>query len=250
VVWLRASCRAGAAAALALCLVLAAAAPAGASEVSERVDAQRAAKRKIVELRRVSKRTGRELRSAVDLARAAADSDPGLGTLTTLSDTGRALRRHERSVAHRLQSLQDRISELESWLYSWAVFRVCPVDPPRYIHDDYGEIVSVGSVEPHVHRGSDIEAPTWTPVRAPFDGYATSSYSPLGGYQVRVHGDRGYVFIAHLIDYGRLGWVRPGTIIGYVGSTGLSTAPHAHFEWHPWDGGAVDPYDLLRLTCG
>ena len=53
--------------------------------------------------------------------------------------------------------------------------------------------------------------------------------------------DRGYVFVAHLIAYGDLGWVDAGTTVGYVGDTGLSTAPHAHVEWHPWDGGAVDP---------
>jgi murein DD-endopeptidase MepM/ murein hydrolase activator NlpD len=98
--------------------------------------------------------------------------------------------------------------------------------------------------------GSDVEAPSWTPIRAPFDGYAWGSSSPLGGYQVRVRGDRGYVFIAHLYGYGDLGWVSAGTTVGYVGSTGLSTAPHAHVEWHPWDGGAVDPYYLLRLSCG
>ena len=86
--------------------------------------------------------------------------------------------------------------------------------------------------------------------RAPFDGYAWSSSSPYGGYQVRVRGDRGYVFVAHLIAYGDLGWVDAGTTVGYVGDTGLSTAPHAHVEWHPWDGGAVDPYSYLRLSCG
>jgi len=100
-----------------------------------------------------------------------------------------------------------------------------------------------------VHMGSDIEAPTWTPIRAPFDGYASGSSSPLGGYQAYVRGDRGYVFNAHLIAYGDLGWVTAGTIIGYVGATGDSTASHDHFEWHPWDGGAVDPYSLLSLVC-
>jgi murein DD-endopeptidase MepM/ murein hydrolase activator NlpD len=127
---------------------------------------------------------------------------------------------------------------------------VCPVDGPRYIHDDFGETVIVGDAPPHIHRGSDVEAPTWTPIRAPFDGYAWASSSPYGGYQVRVRGDHGYVFIAHLIGYGDLGWVSAGTTVGYVGDTGLSTAPHAHVEWHPWNGGAVDPYYLLRLSCG
>jgi murein DD-endopeptidase MepM/ murein hydrolase activator NlpD len=64
-----------------------------------------------------------------------------------------------------------------------------------------------------------------------------------------VRGDRGYVFNAHLIGYGHLGWVGAGTIVGYVGSTGDATAPHDHFEWHPWNGGAVDPHYLLLLGC-
>jgi murein DD-endopeptidase MepM/ murein hydrolase activator NlpD len=152
-------------------------------------------------------------------------------------------------MSRRLDALRARRVELDAWLYSWGIFSVCPVDAPRYIHNDFGEIVSVEGVEPHVHMGSDIEAPTWTPIRAPFDGYAWGSYSPLGGYQVRVRGDRGYVFNAHLIGYGDLGWVEAGTIIGYVGDTGDSTAPHDHFEWHPWGGGAVDPYSLLTLSC-
>ena len=117
------------------------------------------------------------------------------------------------------------------------------------IHNDFGEIVRVEGVEPHVHMGSDIEAPSWTPIRAPFDGYTSTSYSPLGGYQVYVRGDRGYVFNAHLIAYGDLGWVSAGTVIGYVGATGDSTASHDHFEWHPWHGRAVDPYYLLSLAC-
>jgi murein DD-endopeptidase MepM/ murein hydrolase activator NlpD len=149
-----------------------------------------------------------------------------------------------------MEGYRRRLDQTRAWIDAWAIFRVCPVDAPRYIHDDFGEIVNVPGVEPHVHRGSDIQAPTWTPIRAPFDGYAWASYTPLGGYQVRVDGARGTVFNAHLIDYGRLGWVGAGTIVGYVGSTGDATAPHDHFQWHPWDGAPVDPYYLLRLTCG
>ena len=145
--------------------------------------------------------------------------------------------------------LTTRRDDLQAWLATWGILRVCPVDAPRFIHDDFGEIVRVGDVEPHVHMGNDIVAPSWTPIRAPFDGYAWASSSPLGGYQVRVRGDRGYVFNAHLIGYGDLGWVGAGAIIGYVGATGDSTASHDHFEWHPWDGGAVDPYYLLTLAC-
>lgn len=241
---------AGAAAAIALSVLLGAAAPAAASEVSERVILERTLRRRIDRITQQTQRTARRLHHAVELAQRTSDRWPGMYSLSVLDEARRAELRHAWSSARRLRTLEARSAEATAWLATWGVFRVCPVDGPRYIHDDFGEIVDLPGVEPHVHRGSDIEAPTWTPIRAPFDGQASSSYSPLGGYQVRVHGDRGYVFNAHLVGYGRLGWVPAGAVIGYVGATGDSTASHDHFEWHPWNGGAVDPYYLLRLSCG
>ncbi len=241
---------AGAAAALALARLVGAAAPAAGSEVSEHIEAERQLERQIAKVERLSSRRSRVLHRAVAQAQREAEGRPGRHTFAVMRRARYLEWRSHRKTNQRLEQLHERLDETRYWLGVWAVFRVCPVDAPRFIHDDFGEIVSVGGVDPHVHMGNDIQAPTWTPIRAPFDGYASSSYSPLGGYQVRVHGDRGYVFNAHLIGYGRLGWVSAGTIIGYVGDTGLSTAPHDHFEWHPWDGGAVDPNYLLRLTCG
>jgi murein DD-endopeptidase MepM/ murein hydrolase activator NlpD len=245
----RGLCTAGAAAALALAVLVGAAAPAAASEVSENVRAERRVERRITGLTKLARERSRALRRAVVVAQRDADTHPGLNSQSVLRRTRRAERRFSSWTTRRLDSLAIRQAELEAWLYSWGIFRVCPVDAPRYIHNDFGEIVNIEGVEPHVHMGSDIEAPTWTPIRAPFDGYAWGSYSPLGGYQVRVRGDRGYVFNAHLIAYGDLGWIGAGTTVGYVGSTGDSTAPHDHFEWHPWHGGAVDPYYLLTLSC-
>jgi murein DD-endopeptidase MepM/ murein hydrolase activator NlpD len=237
------------AAAIASVVLIGAVGPAAASEVGDAVRAQTRVDRRIVRLTRLARIRGRELRRAVVVAERDADARPGLQTLSALHAAQRVERGFGRWVASTVRSLRVRHDELEAWLYSWGIFRVCPVDGPRYIHDDFGEIVNVGDAPPHVHRGSDIEAPVWTPIRAPFDGYAWGSSSNFGGYQVRVRGDRGYVFIAHLIGYGDLGWVDAGTTVGYVGSTGLSTAPHAHVEWHPWGGGAVDPHDLLTLAC-
>lgn len=239
---------AGAAAALTL-VVLSGAVPAAASEVSDALRANKEVGRQIHELTRESRDRSRALRRAVIDAQRQNDTRPGLQTLTVLHHSRRNERRFNAWSDRRLAALTARHDDLQSWLATWGIFRVCPVDAPRFIHDDFGEIVTVEGVEPHVHMGSDIEAPTWTPIRAPFDGYASSTYSPLGGYQAYVRGDLGYVFNAHLIAYGDLGWVRAGTIIGYVGSTGDSTAPHDHFEWHPWHGHAVDPYYLLSLAC-
>lgn len=241
---------AGAAAAIALTVLLCAAAPASASEVGERVRSVDRLERRVKRIVKVSRQRSRQLRRAVVAAEFATDARPGPQTLWVLHDTRRAERRFHRWTSRRIRRLRARRAEIASWLSTWGIFRVCPVDAPRFIHDDFGEIVTVEGVEPHVHMGSDIGAPTWTPIRAPFDGYAWGSSSPLGGYEVRVRGDRGYVFNAHLIGYGDLGWVRAGTIIGYVGATGDSTAPHDHFEWHPSGGGAVDPYHLLTLSCG
>ena len=85
---------------------------------------------------------------------------------------------------------------------------------------------------------------------APFDGYASASSSELGGLEVRVTGSRGYVYNAHLSSYGALGYVRAGTVIGYVGATGDATTAHDHLEWHPYGGSAVDPYPTSAVSCG
>ena len=135
------------------------------------------------------------------------------------------------------------------WLATYAVFEVCPVPGYSIIHDDFGEIVRQPGVPAHVHMGSDVQAPYGARIVAPFDGYAVASSSELGGLQVRVYGTRGYVYNAHLSAFGRTGSVRAGDTIGYVGSTGLSTSPHDHLEWHPGGGGAVDPFFYLSLSC-
>jgi murein DD-endopeptidase MepM/ murein hydrolase activator NlpD len=240
---------AGAAAALALIMLSGAAAPASASEMSDTLRRSRRVERRIKAFTQDARARSRELHRAVIDAQRGNDARPGRQTLTRLREVRMQERRFHTWSEKRLRILSSRRASLRSWLDTWGVFRVCPVDEPRFIHDDFGEIVTVEGVEPHVHMGSDIEAPSWTPIRAPFDGYASSTYSPLGGYQAYVRGDRGYVFNAHLIAYGDLGWVTAGTIIGYVGATGDSTATHDHFEWHPWNGGAVDPYYLLSLVC-
>jgi murein DD-endopeptidase MepM/ murein hydrolase activator NlpD len=240
--------RAGAATAVAL-VVLSGTGPVAASEVSDALRANKRVDRRIHQVTREANARSRALHRAVISVQRENDARPGRQTLTALRHARRNERRFNVWTDERLRILTARRDELQSWLSTWGIFQVCPVDAPRYIHHDFGEIVNVEGVEPHVHMGSDIQAPTWTPIRAPFDGYASSSYSPLGGYQAYVRGEPGYVFNAHLIAYGDLGWVRAGTIIGYVGSTGDSTAPHDHFEWHPWHGRAVDPYYLLTLVC-
>jgi murein DD-endopeptidase MepM/ murein hydrolase activator NlpD len=78
---------------------------------------------------------------------------------------------------------------------------------------------------------------------------AVASSSEYGGMSVKVYGPLGYVYNAHLSAYGKLGQVKAGAVVGYVGSTGDAQAPHDHFEWHPGNGPAVDPYPYLMAVC-
>jgi len=150
---------------------------------------------------------------------------------------------------HRLAALHTRYRSLQSWLDNEGIFRTCPVTAFTTIYDNFGVIVRLPHVPVHVHQGDDVMAPAGSPIVAPFDGYAATGRSKLGGLEVRVFGTAGYIYNAHLSRLGSLGYVHAGQIVGYVGSTGDATGPHDHVEWHPGDGAAVDPNALLTAAC-
>jgi murein DD-endopeptidase MepM/ murein hydrolase activator NlpD len=130
-----------------------------------------------------------------------------------------------------------------------GVLHVCPVDQPHSYTDDFGAPRWAGGYHPH--QGNDIFAPEGTPIRAPFYGLAVQTPNTLGGRAVTVYGEAGYAYNAHLLEYGTLGKVTTGTIIGYVGNSGdaINSATHDHFEWHPGNGEAVDPFPYLNAVC-
>ena len=99
------------------------------------------------------------------------------------------------------------------------------------------------------HLGVDYGAPRGTPIIATADGKVIRA-SRKGGYGKTVilrHGQNYRTLYAHLSRYAkglRKGkWVKKGQVIGYVGSTGLSTGPHLHYEIHV-DGKARNPRSL------
>jgi hypothetical protein len=103
-----------------------------------------------------------------------------------------------------------------------------------------------------MHSGRDLAAPEGTPVVAALSGRVVSS-GLAGGYGLAVELEherpRRRTLYGHLSElYVKEGeMVRQGEVIGRVGSTGLSTGPHLHFELRlPQDGGwvATDPGDL------
>lgn len=101
------------------------------------------------------------------------------------------------------------------------------------------------------HYGVDYGAPTGTPVRATADGTVVSAGTRGGGGRtVRLRHANGYVTAyLHLSGYadgirsGRR--VRQGQVVGYVGSSGLSTAPHLDYRVQR-NGRWINPATLVN----
>ena len=87
-----------------------------------------------------------------------------------------------------------------------------------------------------MHRGTDFAAPSGTPIMASGSGTVTRArWCGGGGNCVKIKHNSTYETVyAHMkafakgIREGKK--VKQGQIIGYVGSTGLSTGPHLHYE--------------------
>jgi len=98
------------------------------------------------------------------------------------------------------------------------------------------------------HKGIDFTAPRGTPIQATGNGTVIVAKSQRSGFGKHVKIDHGYGYVsvyAHMnsmdVKVGQK--VKKGQVIGTVGSTGLSTAPHCHYEIH-YNGKAINPIDF------
>lgn len=85
------------------------------------------------------------------------------------------------------------------------------------------------------HYGMDFTAPTGTPIYATGDGVIIRADQRSSGYGKHIRIDHGFGYIslyAHLSKYNvrRRQKVKRGDLIGFVGNTGRSQAPHLHYE--------------------
>jgi murein DD-endopeptidase MepM/ murein hydrolase activator NlpD len=87
------------------------------------------------------------------------------------------------------------------------------------------------------HRGVDYAAPGGTPIKAAGDGKIIhrGRHGGYGNAVIVQHGGNITTLYAHMSKFHAAaklnGRVRQGDIIGYVGATGLATAPHLHYEY-------------------
>lgn len=121
-----------------------------------------------------------------------------------------------------------------------------PVDFARI-----SSVFSMGRKHPilnkiRAHKGVDYAAPRGTPIKATGDGKVLLA-GRRGGYGNTViiqHGDTYRTLYGHMQGFAKGvqtgGSVKQGQVIGYIGTTGLSTGPHLHYEFQV-NGVHVDP---------
>jgi murein DD-endopeptidase MepM/ murein hydrolase activator NlpD len=127
----------------------------------------------------------------------------------------------------------------------------CPVAGAVSFSDSWGDARSGG----RSHQGVDMIAARNTPIVAIYSGTIQRlTDGNLSGLAIWLRSDGGDTFFyAHLesfaVSEGQS--VSEGEVIGYNGSSGNAPEflPHLHFEYHPGDGGAVNPYPLVRGLC-
>lgn len=140
---------------------------------------------------------------------------------------------------------------------------VSPIEGGGNVTSGYGMRTHPVTGGRKFHTGIDYGAAEGTPVRAVKSGTVTmaafgargSGYGGFGNVIIIDHGDGYQSVYAHLSRFAcRVGeTVRQGQVIGYVGSTGMSTGPHLHFiiqktgHAQPTQGNTVDPASLTYV---
>jgi len=127
---------------------------------------------------------------------------------------------------------------------------IAPIDQPKVkITSGFGMRMHPVYKKEMMHNGIDFSAPAGTPIMTSANGTVRSAEF-VKNYGNRVIIDHGngystsYNQMQNFIVKPGLS-VKKGEVIGYVGSSGLSTAPHLHYEVMK-DGKFVDPADYLE----
>ena len=149
------------------------------------------------------------------------------------------------------KSLDDilKLAEAKSDLLS-AIPAIQPVrnENLKHLASGFGYRTDPFTKVKKMHEGMDFSAKTGTPVYATGDGIierADNNASGYGNHIVIRHGFGYETLYAHLSKYNAKAGqkVNRGDIIGYVGSTGRSEAPHLHYEVHK-NGKVVNPLNF------
>ena len=124
--------------------------------------------------------------------------------------------------------------------------------PTRYtrVSSPYGWRIHPVYGDRRFHNGVDLSAASGTPIYASRSGkVVVAQYSSSAGYYVTIdHQDNFQSKYLHMTHYivKKGDYVTAGQVIGYVGSTGVSTGPHLHFTI-TYKGNYVNPADYIKF---
>lgn len=130
--------------------------------------------------------------------------------------------------------------------------RTCPVDGANTFRDSWLEPRSYRGGK---HHGTDLIAALGTPLVAIEAGYVYSmSWHWAGGNGLYIRGNSGDIYYyAHMQKYApglsAGDRVAVGNLVGFVGSTGISSINHLHLGYQPGGGPLVNPYQLMVALC-
>ena len=118
----------------------------------------------------------------------------------------------------------------------------------RRMASGYGYRIDPFTKARRMHFGMDFSAPRGTPIYATGDGTVTRADSRAAGFGKHVRIDHGFGYVsiyAHMDRYVVVKGdkVKRGDLIGYVGSSGRSVAPHLHYEIVK-DGVKINPINF------
>jgi murein DD-endopeptidase MepM/ murein hydrolase activator NlpD len=141
------------------------------------------------------------------------------------------------SVDRSVSDLTEKSRELERFYMDQSVLLASTpsIWPVRgYLSATFGSRIDPFTGSPDFHPGIDISAPTGTRIISPADGVVLSA-GEKGGYGNAIVVDHQYGVVTR---YGHLSGfavkpgqrIKRGDVLGYVGQTGRSTAPHVHYE--------------------
>ena len=123
----------------------------------------------------------------------------------------------------------------------------------RYLSSPYGYRIHPVTGQWKFHSGVDLAGPQGTPIVATRDGTVTmakTGYNGGNGNYVTInHGDGFSSSYLHMLENLQVSVgqkVKAGQVIGYMGSTGMSTGPHLHFTIY-YNGSTVNPADYINF---
>ncbi len=153
-------------------------------------------------------------------------------------------------------SLGDRLDKISfTGRQQQIIFRNIPNGPPvpyKGYSGKFGWRIHPILKRKEFHRGLDMRAEMKTPIKAPADGVVEyAGFHKRSGFGYLIILDHNYGFKT---SYGHLykkmvvkagQFVKKGDIIGYVGTSGLSTGPHLHYEVR-FVSRALNPYYFVK----